>query len=101
MLFTNEVQVEHIIPYSRSLDNSFKNKTLCIASENAAKGNKTPFEAYSDSGNYDAILTRISKLPYGKRQRFKLKQLPPHPEPQRLLNDTRYICKEGKVSFSS
>ncbi len=34
MLFSGEVDIEHIIPYSRSLDDSYMNKTLCLAKEN-------------------------------------------------------------------
>ncbi|XOV70656.1 MAG: type II CRISPR RNA-guided endonuclease Cas9 [Verrucomicrobiota bacterium] len=96
MLFTNQVQIEHIIPYSRSLDNSFKNKTLCIAEENARKGNKTPYELYHGTDQYEKVMERIAHLPYAKRQKFKIKELPHNPDPQRLLNDTRYICKEAK-----
>jgi len=50
-LFTGEVQIEHIFPWSRSLNDSFNNKTLCFADENRAKGNKTPYEFYSTQGD--------------------------------------------------
>ena len=36
MLFSSEVDVEHILPYSRSLDDSYMNKTLCMSAENRA-----------------------------------------------------------------
>ncbi|MBA3604322.1 MAG: hypothetical protein H0W50_11960, partial [Parachlamydiaceae bacterium] len=36
--FSAEVEIEHIIPLSRSLDNSFNNKTLTYRSINAEKG---------------------------------------------------------------
>jgi len=38
-LFSGEVQIEHIHPWSRSLNDSFSNKTLCYADENRKKGN--------------------------------------------------------------
>ncbi|MCG8806114.1 hypothetical protein G1K75_10670 [Tenacibaculum finnmarkense] len=50
-LFTGEVQIEHIFPWSRSLNDSFNNKTLCFADENRAKGNKTPYEFYTSQGS--------------------------------------------------
>lgn len=40
-------QVDHIIPFSISLDDSFNNKVLVTASVNQLKGNKTPFMYFS------------------------------------------------------
>jgi CRISPR-associated endonuclease Csn1 len=40
----NRVQVDHILPWSRSGDDSFINKTLCLAKENQNKKGLTPFE---------------------------------------------------------
>ena len=39
-LFTNKWQIEHIHPWSKSLNDSFSNKTLCLGTENIKKGNK-------------------------------------------------------------
>ena len=47
LLYGKDIHIEHIIPYSRSYDDSFRNKTLCDASANSAKNNRTPFEAYT------------------------------------------------------
>ena len=49
-LFSGEVQIEHIHPWSKSLNDSFMNKTLCFADENRAKGDRTPYEYYSLQG---------------------------------------------------
>ena len=50
----SQFDVEHIIPFSRSLDNSFLNKTLCYHEENrGVKRNQTPYEAYA--GERDAV----------------------------------------------
>lgn len=57
-LFSDDVQIEHIVPYSRSLDDSFNNKTLSYRIANYYKGNKTPYEAFhknKDGFNYDEI----------------------------------------------
>lgn len=62
-LFSNQYQIEHIIPYSRSLDDSQANKTLCYWKENQIKHNKTPYEAYGhDEKRYEEILDRVSKF---------------------------------------
>ncbi len=38
------VEIDHILPYSRSFDNSYSNKVLVLSTENQEKGNRTPFE---------------------------------------------------------
>lgn len=43
----NSIQVDHILPWSRFGDDSFVNKTLCVAGANAAKKGRTPFEWFS------------------------------------------------------
>lgn len=39
-------EVDHIIPYSRSFDDSRSNKALVLASENQKKQDRTPYEAF-------------------------------------------------------
>ncbi|HRO41682.1 MAG TPA: HNH endonuclease domain-containing protein [Flavipsychrobacter sp.] len=48
--FSPEVEIEHIIPLSRSLDDSFNNKTLTYRATNVLKGSKTPLEFISKLG---------------------------------------------------
>jgi len=108
-LFSGEVQIEHIHPWSRSLNDSFFNKTLCYADENRNKGNKTPFEFYgNDEFNWSAIKERALKLfsdtkeypnSYQKFKRF-VQQKFDDDFTSRQLNDTRYISKEAKNYLS-
>ncbi|MEY8869144.1 type II CRISPR RNA-guided endonuclease Cas9 [Meridianimaribacter flavus] len=110
-LFTGEVQIEHIHPWSKSLNDSFMNKTLCFADENRAKGNKTPYEFYSKQGEQkwnDIKLQALNcfkdKHPsypnaYKKFQHF-VKQKHDDDFISRQLNDTRYISKEAKNYLS-
>lgn len=95
-LFNGEVEIEHIIPYSISLDNSFMNLSLCFKSENNKKSNKTPWQAYSgDKLKYEGIKERIKTFPFPKSQRFLMddKKLEEKIGDfiSRQLNDTRYI----------
>ena len=92
------VQIEHIIPFSRSLDNSFVNLTLAHVSDNAEKGNRTPWEAYGhDPGKWEQILQRVGafKGSYAKAKlnRFKMDEQAVADLLQqfssRHLNDTR------------
>lgn len=73
-LFSSNVEIEHILPFSRSLDNSPANKTLCMTWANRAKGNRTPWEAFcrdGEKGHYwDDILARAANLPKNKSWRF-------------------------------
>ena len=108
-LFTGEIQIEHIHPWSRSLNDSFANKTLCYADENRRKGDKTPYEFYSnDEANWSAIKERALKLfsdtkeypnAYQKFKRF-VQQNFDDDFSSRQLNDTRYISKEAKDYLS-
>lgn len=96
MLYSPEVDVEHILPYSRSLDDSYMNKTLCIATFNRlVKLNNTPYEiGQSDPLVYAEIFQRIKTLPFPKRRRFEQKEIETDKFIERQLNDTRYICVE-------
>lgn len=48
--FSSDVEIEHIIPLSRSLDDSFNNKTLTYKKTNAEKGSMTPVEFLTKKG---------------------------------------------------
>lgn len=110
-LFTGEIQIEHIFPWSRSLNDSYNNKTLCYADENRAKGNRTPYEFYSAQGDkkweeikLQALSCFKDKYPsypnaYKKFQHF-IKQKHDDDFVSRQLNDTRYISKEAKNYLS-
>ncbi len=96
MLFSPEVDVEHILPYSRSLDDSYMNKTLCMATYNRqVKLNNTPYEiGQGDPLAYAEIFQRIKALPFPKRRRFEQNGIETDKFIERQLNDTRYICVE-------
>ncbi len=91
-----QFQVEHILPYDRSLDDSYMNKTLCEVHENIhVKKNQSPFEAYShDPDRYEQIKQNIKVLPWPKGQKFLQQEINLDTHINRELNDTRYICRE-------
>lgn len=62
MLFSPRVEVEHIVPYARCFDNSFLNKTLCMAEANQRKGKRTPFEAFGHSEEWQYIIERVKRF---------------------------------------
>jgi CRISPR-associated endonuclease Csn1 len=102
-LFGPEPQfdIEHIVPFDRSLDNSFTNLTLCYHEENRnVKRGRTPFQSYGGSERYDQILDRVSRftgerrMAAAKLRRFKLNdeelELFLADFRNRQLNDTAY-----------
>ncbi len=48
-------EIDHIIPYSVSMDNSYHNKVLCEGRANQFKGNKTPFMYFKSGKAYGAV----------------------------------------------
>ncbi|WP_299759406.1 type II CRISPR RNA-guided endonuclease Cas9 [uncultured Pontibacter sp.] len=93
--------IEHILPYSRTLDDSMANKTLCEKAFNIKKGNQTPHECMSgDSANYMLVLERVQKSVPRKLPRFKQEKIE-EDFAQKQLNDTRYISKEAKAYLKS
>jgi CRISPR-associated endonuclease Csn1 len=94
-LFNGEVDVEHIIPWSRCFDNSYANKTLCFRTENERKGNRTPYEAYHGTAQYDQILERVQGCQLRKKlHKFRLKDLKSLDDfASQQLNDTRYAAR--------
>ena len=96
LLHGKDIHIEHIIPYSRSFDDSYRNKTLCLASANAAKNNRTPFEAFSGT-EYQNILHRVAHFsgPFAeaKLALFKREEVDSEGFLERNLNDTRYASR--------
>jgi CRISPR-associated endonuclease Csn1 len=95
------MEVEHIIPFSRCLDDSFVNKTLCDADENRhRKRNRTPFEAYGGTPQYKDILARVrdfkSRAKDEKLRRFLMENIDSIDDfASRQLNDTRYAATQA------
>ncbi|MCX6141076.1 MAG: type II CRISPR RNA-guided endonuclease Cas9, partial [Candidatus Kapabacteria bacterium] len=103
MLFNGPVDVDHILPYSRTLDDSRNNKVLCLREINLAKGNMSPVEA-CDAGiisrselreRVDALV-RANKISKSKSVRFfmsteEMQKMLGEDFLSRQLNDTRYV----------
>ena len=71
MVLSGATEIEHLLPYSRSLDDSMNNTVVAMRDANREKGNRTPFEAWGhDPVRYDSILSRVRLLPKEKQWRF-------------------------------
>jgi CRISPR-associated endonuclease Csn1 len=93
------IDIDHILPRSRTLDDSQANKVLCFRQANAEKGNRTPYEwlAQKDPDRYEALTGRVLSLlksngyAFPKYQKFLLKELKLDDFVKRQLVDTAYI----------
>ncbi len=95
-----KVQIEHLIPFSRSLDDSLDNKVLAYVEANKYKDNRTPYEAFCESKNgYDwkEIQQRAKKLSVEQQWRFASDAMEKFEKKAgpiaRSLNDTRYMTR--------
>ena len=75
-LMSGSVEIEHILPFKRTLDDSMSNKTVAMREANRLKGNRTPYEAFASDEcanrgiKWDKIRDRADKLPKNKAWRF-------------------------------
>lgn len=100
LLNGQKFQIEHLIPFSRSLDDSLDNKVLASVEANRYKGNRTPFEAFGESKdgyNWNEILQRAKRLSSEQQWRFSPKAMQKFEEKEgpiaRSINDTRYMTR--------
>lgn len=92
------VELDHVLPYSRTFNNSQNNKVLVLSSENRDKCNRTPFEWFGDDesrwARFEGYVKSCKSLPYRKRLNLLRKKLTEEDiknMQERSLNDTRYI----------
>ncbi len=97
MLFSAEVDVDHILPWSKTLDDSQANRILCLRDANRVKGNHAPADVPQWQGHYDEILARASRLPQNKRWRFGRDAMKKFKDDEgflaRQLTDTQYLSR--------
>ena len=90
-------QIDHIIPYSRSWNDSYMNKVLCLTSENQNKGNETPREYFARRGQpIEALESIARRLPRKKAENLLIENFDADKAEQwksRAINDTRYMAR--------
>jgi len=109
ILFSKQVDIEHIIPQSKMFDDSFSNKTIVYRQDNLDKGNKTAYDfieskfgtqkldEYSQRLEQLYKLGKIEGISKAKYQKL-LKQEKEIGEGfiERDLRDSQYIAKKAK-----
>ena len=109
-LFTEEYEIEHIIPQSRYYDDSLSNKVICESAVNKLKTNQLGLEFIQNhhgekvriAGNkevtifteeqYKEFVKKYYANNLAKQQKLLLNEIP-EKMVARQLNDTRYISK--------
>lgn len=102
MLLSDEVEIEHILPFAQTLDDSLNNKTVSMRQANRIKGNRTPWEARNDFATQgwkqEDMLARAEQMPKSKRYRFAEDGYQRWLKDDkgflaRALNDTRHLSR--------
>ncbi|MCR4821451.1 MAG: type II CRISPR RNA-guided endonuclease Cas9, partial [Treponema sp.] len=100
-LFTKEIEIEHILPFSRTLLDAESNLTLAHSSCNAFKAERSPYEAFSSNPagyNWMEILQRANELKNpSKKNKFSATAMDSFEKDSsfiaRQLSDNQYIAK--------
>ena len=85
-LFSAEIEIDHILPFSRTLDNTVSNRTLCTREANRRKGDLTPVEAV-EQGLFEErhISDAMANMPGNRKWRFASDAM------QRFEQDERFL----------
>lgn len=96
-LFEAGYDIDHILPYSITFDDSLRNKVLVTSQENRQKGNRIPYEYFGhDEKRWKEFEARVACYvkDYRKQQKLLKKVFTQEEREQfkeRNLNDTKYI----------
>ena len=100
-LFGGDIDVDHILPRSRTIDNSYMNKVVCHRRCNVGKGNRTPNEWLADSNpqkfeemcQQAKTLLKSGSFPFSKYRKLLQKTTELGDFVARQLTDTAYISR--------
>ena len=61
-LHSDEVEIDHILPFEDTFDDGPANKTVCFRAANRIKGKRAPSDAWSED-EFTAIIARVNGAP--------------------------------------
>lgn len=108
-LFSDEIEIEHILPYSRTLDNSPANLTVAFRVANRIKTNMSPAEAavrHPDVIKLDEMLAQVrqSSMPKNKKWRFEVDAMDRYENEEeflaRQLHETQFLSRMARSYLS-
>ncbi len=100
-LFSPDIEIEHIIPYSKSMDDSFLNKTLCEREFNGIVGKELKavwFKARPDKAS--EFFQRVKNFSDAKQERFLMEMVPDDFLNSQLTNNA-YIAREARKKLKT
>ena len=105
MLMNGSADVDHIIPYSKCLDDSVGNKVVSHTHCNREKGNKTPWERWGETDRWPVIQDQVARLHKSKQWRFGPDAMERVERDNgfiaRQLTDTQYLSRIAGKYLSS
>jgi CRISPR-associated endonuclease Csn1 len=103
-IYIMDCEIDHIIPMSRSFNDSMNNKVLCKQKANQEKRDRIPFEWFEETygknsqewADYENWVKKLYSMPYPKRLNLLRKSWTEQDKEKfisRNLNDTRYAAR--------
>ncbi len=103
-VYIKDCEIDHIIPMSRSFNDSLNNKVLCSPEANQNKTNRIPFEWFEETygknsqrwAEFENTVKKMYEMPYPKRKNLLRKSWTDKDKEKflsRNLNDTRYAAR--------
>tara|TARA_R100000365_G_C2748524_1_gene80334 strand:- start:7807 stop:11025 length:3219 start_codon:yes stop_codon:yes gene_type:complete len=99
-LLSDKIEIDHILPFAQTLDDSFNNKILVTRQANRDKARRDPYTFAQEQAGYDweEISARAADLPPQKSWRFSPDAMERYENEERdfldrQLNDTKYIAR--------
>lgn len=96
----NYAQIDHILPFSRSLEDGMVNKVICLSKENQDKKNRTPYEYFMDENKdwhwFEQFVKSLKNIKKAKRDRLLKKNFDENSEKEfrkRNANDTAFMSR--------
>ncbi|HVZ05632.1 type II CRISPR RNA-guided endonuclease Cas9 [Hyphomicrobium sp.] len=108
-LFSSDVEIDHILPYSRTLDDTKANRVLCYRWVNRYKRRQTPYEAFGsekkawpEQPDWEKIAAAAAGLPANKRWRFGADAMERYENTERdflarQINETRHLSRLARL----
>lgn len=102
-LFSPEIEIDHILPVSETLDDSLANRILCYREANRIKRKRTPWAAFHALPGWDwpGIEARGAALDRSRRWRFRPDALDEFRKRgdfiARQLNETKYVSRLARA----
>ena len=101
LLFSEEFEIEHLLPFSRSYMDSRTNKVISCRSCNREKGNNSPWEAFhKDAKRWNEILARVENFSHkadehhSRAKKFREDAFQNLDDVlARMLTDTQYMAR--------